>query len=88
MVKKITDSFRITGIQEFKVEVEHGYPWVSIHLPPLNCNDMMSVSEWIMETFSEVGMYSHLSPTIGMRNGSFCLVIDKVQCEKVFGGLT
>lgn len=85
MEKKITDSFRRTGIREIRVEVEHTYPWVSIHLPQLDCSQMISVSEWIMETFSEKGRYSHLLPKLGMRNGSFCLVISREQCQEKFG---
>ncbi len=87
MKKSLTESFRKTGIREYRVEVEHTYPWVSIHLPQLDCEQMMSLSKWIRETFSQEGKYSHLLPKIGLRLGSFCLVISREQCIEKFGEL-
>ena len=84
-MKKLTESFKSTGIRNFRVEVEHSFPWVSIHLGRLNCEEMVSVSDWIKVTFYESERFAHLSPTLGLRNGSFCLVIDIKQCEKIFG---
>ena len=84
-MKKLKESFKSTGIRNFRVEVEHSFPWVSIHLEELNCEEMVRVSDWIKVTFYESERFAHLLPKLCKRNGSLCLVIDLKQCEKIFG---
>lgn len=85
MKKKIENSFRKTGIRDFSVEIEHSFPWVSIKLGQLDCEEMVRVSDWVKENFYVKGNYSHLLPKLCTRFSQMSLVISREQCEKIFG---
>lgn len=53
------------------------YPhWKRLCFISLNCEDLLKISEYIRNTFSEPGNYSHLAPKIGYYDSCICLTVD------------
>jgi len=68
------------------IEQTHLPHWKRLCFNSLNCEEMLEVSNYIKNTFSVDGKYSHLLPKLHPYNGVLCLTIDVNQIrEKIFG---
>jgi hypothetical protein len=80
------DFTRITGIKVHCLDTDRSAPhWVRLILPcGLNCEQLDSISNFIKETFSVKGRYSHLLVTLGSHCGSLSLTADIKDLERAY----
>lgn len=58
------------------IEENHLPHWKRLCFNSLNCEEMLKVSQYIKNTFSTSGKYSHLLPKLHVYNGMLCLTAD------------
>ena len=80
------DFTQATGIKVHAHCDDRTYPhWKRLILPSgLTCDDMEKISNFIKETFSQKGKYSHLLVTLGSHNGGITLTADIKDLERVY----
>ena len=62
---------------------ESSYPhWKRLCFEPLNCTQMMLVVEYIFDTFSNPGDFSHNSPKLHSYRNDLCLTVDVADINK------
>ena len=58
------------------LEERHCSNWKRLMLPPLNCDELKIVSDYIRETFSSSNTFSHRLPKLQCYRGDLCLTVD------------
>ena len=56
--------------------------WKRLVFDSMDCDDMEGISNYIHNTFSNKGRYSHKLPTLGVHNGFLCLTVDVAQIKE------
>ena len=75
-------SISSTGIRI--IDISHEMGWVVVWLPGMDCMELIKLGEWIKNTFKQEGLFSHLLPKVGIRDGKFCLVLGEKDINRVF----
>lgn len=72
-----------TEIKVFPLEERTIFHWKRlVFRSGLNCEQMDTVSQYIKDTFSTKGIFTHLSPTVGVHNGNMCLTVRAEQVQE------
>jgi hypothetical protein len=58
------------------IEENHLPHWKRLCFELLNCEEMLHLGQYIKNTFSESGKYSHLQPKIHTYKNELCLTVD------------
>jgi hypothetical protein len=64
------------------IEEKHLPHWKRLCFDSLNCEEMLKVSLYIKNTFSNDGYYSHLLPKLQNYNNTLCLTVDVSQIKE------
>lgn len=64
------------------LEERHLPSWKRLMLPPLNCDELRIVSDYIRETFSTSNKFSYKLPKLCSYDGSLCLTVDVRQINE------
>ena len=52
------------------------FHWKRLCFNALNCEEMLQIAQYIKNTFSNVGDYSHLRPKLHIYDDGLCLTVD------------
>ena len=83
-LKKLSTHFtEHTGIQPLGIMEERNcFHWKRLIFQSLNCEQMEAIAKYIKKTFSKTGIYTHLSPRVGVCDGHLCLTVDAAQVKE------
>lgn len=66
-----------TGIKVIGVEENRAYyHWKRLILPSLNCDELSTISNYILNNFSTPYRFTHLQVSLGVYNGDLTLTCD------------
>ena len=69
---KANCSVKVTDV----IEDRTFFHWKRLCFNSLDCEEMMQIAQYIKNTFSNPGNYSHLLPKVYVYNHELCLTVD------------